>query len=162
VIRPGELVSADVWSVTLPSGETQTAAQIRELQEAAGIAGAAEKESRQLSMSLTEPGRYIVTGQTEEGESSVMLIAGLSALESRTEMLPIGQLQALGVGVTRGDAASGSQDSADAEAMVAGQLSASELEKKQKWWRWLLLSGLGCLVLESLWAAAIERRQAVA
>lgn len=160
VIRPGELVSAEDWAVTFPGGEIQTAAETRELLEAAGVSGAAEKEARQLTISLNEPGRYTVTGQTETGEYSVMLIAGLGALESRTEMLPIGQLQALGVGVTSGDAASEREDNADEDAATAGQLSASELEKKQKWWRWLLLSGLGCLVLESLWAAAIERRQA--
>ena len=95
----------------------------------------------------------------EEGEYSVSLIAGLAAAESRTEMLPVGQLQVLGIGVeTEVDGQLETNARTDEETDL-GQLSASELEKKQKWWRWLLLAGLGCLIVESLWASAIERRQ---
>ena len=99
-----------------------------------------------------------MTGKTEDDEdSSVVLIAGLAASESRTEMLPIGQLQVLGIGVESGADESGGSDTIN-EQIAKGQLSASELEEKQKWWRWLLLAGLGCLVLESLWASVLEAK----
>jgi hypothetical protein len=149
VIRPGQLVSSDDWTVTLPNGDIQSAADLVENDTAADNA----------AITLAEPGRYTVTGKTEDGEYSVSLIAGLAAIESRTEMLPVGQLQVLGIGV---DSPVEGQldDVAATDVAKAGQLNASALEKKQKWWRWLLLAGLGCLLLESLWASAIERRSA--
>ncbi|MEZ6128265.1 MAG: BatA domain-containing protein [Planctomycetaceae bacterium] len=151
VIRPGQLVSSDNWTVTFPDGEVLSAADVAE----------SHATDADATIVLTEPGRYIVNGKTDDGDYSVSLIAGLAAIESRTEMLPVGQLQVLGIGV---DSPSEGQleDAASADTNKVGQLNASELEKKQKWWRWLLLAGLGCLLLESLWASVIERRRATA
>ncbi|APZ95779.1 BatA domain-containing protein [Fuerstiella marisgermanici] len=154
VIRPGQLVSSDDWSISFPNGTETTAAAV----SAAAAEGSTSSES---TVVLNEPGRYTITGKADDGEYNVSLIAGLGAAESRTEMLPIGQLQVLGIGV---EPASGEQlamNAGDSDDAPPGQLSANELEKQQKWWRWLLLSGLGCLLLESLWASAIERRSTI-
>ncbi len=169
VIRPGELVSSEEWTVTLPDGT-----KVRWDQPQSGSTGSAglvndkngvELPSRprpaneQGTITLDQPGRFVVTGKMEDGEYSVSLIAGLAAAESRTEMLPLGQLQVLGIGVESDVEGQLETDDSDAEEPATGQLSANDLERKQKWWRWLLLAGLGCLVLESLWASAIERRR---
>ena len=50
-----------------------------------------------------------------------------------------------------------SQSSADPA--IAAQLDATELESRQKFWRWLLLAGLCCLILESIVAYTLEKRQ---
>ncbi len=151
IIRPGEVVSSKEWSIKLPNGESLSAAEAAEDKDTVDVQAA--------TFTLKQPGRYTVTGVNEEGEYSVSLIAGLAAAESRTEMLPVGQLQVLGIGVeTEVDGQLETNARTDEETDL-GQLSASELEKKQKWWRWLLLAGLGCLIVESLWASAIERRQ---
>ena len=93
VIRPGELVSSKNWTMSLPNGSSQTSADVvTEL-------GADADAGQSATVTLKEPGRYTVTGTTEDGEYSVSLIAGLSTAESRTEMLPVGQLQVLGIGV---------------------------------------------------------------
>ena len=87
------------------------------------------------------------------------LIAGIASSESRTEKLPVGQLQVLGIGVESVE--DGQSDNTDERADTAnGQLSATELEKQQRWWRWALLAGLALLIIESLWASSIEKRQA--
>ncbi|MEQ9406391.1 MAG: BatA domain-containing protein [Fuerstiella sp.] len=180
VVRPAELVSSDQWTVTLPDGsrlswdddpqEDAAAAAAGLLPSAGTVARTIESTGASVSISkeeraaetvvtLKQPGRYMVTGQTEDGEQRVSLIAGLATSESNTEMLPIGQLQVLGIGVEApADPQSETSPLADPEQPL-GQLSAGELERKQKWWRWLLLAGLGCLAAESLWASAIQRRQ---
>ena len=145
-------MSSAEWSVTLPGGETTS---VDDVQSPEGV----EVDPMAATLMLQTPGRYSVVGKRDEGDDYlVTLIAGLPASESRTEMLPVGQLQVLGIGVESdlqpADGAVNLEDDAS-----KGQLSASDLEEKQKWWRWLLLAGLGCLVLESLWASAIERRQ---
>jgi hypothetical protein len=150
VIRPGELVSSVEWTVIAPDGEATTASD---------VSAADESDLMSTTFTLNGPGRYTVTGRTEANEDySVTLIAILAAAESRTEVLPVGQLQLLGVGVE--SVAAPNVDVGDADREKSnGQLSANDLEEKQKWWRWLLLAGLGCLAVESLWASAIEKRQ---
>ncbi|MDG1895463.1 MAG: BatA domain-containing protein [Fuerstiella sp.] len=172
VIRPGQLVSSEEWAVTAPDGTSVRWDQSpSERTVAAGLVndGGDDDPSPQAptrpangqnTVTLDQPGRFTVTGKTDDGEYSVSLIAGLSASESRTEMLPLGQLQVLGIGVKSDVEAQLEAENSSAEEINKGQLSANDLERKQKWWRWLLLAGLGCLVLESVWASAIERRQA--
>ena len=146
-------MSSQNWTMSLPNGSAQTSADV------VAKEGADADASQSATVTLKAPGRYTITGTTEDGEYAVSLIAGLSATESRTEMLPVGQLQVLGIGVESNNDGQSEPDDATDETK-AGQLSASDLEKKQKWWRWLLLAGLGCLVVESIWASLIERRQA--
>lgn len=174
VIRPGDLVSAAEWSLTFPDGSVHRSDQERSqtddqadasvnAQDGGSIppASAPEPAHRSGTVMLDQPGRYIVTGKQEEGEYSVALIAGLAATESRTEMLPVGQLQVLGIGVESDVEGQSTADEQLKDKSRTGQLSAGELERRQKWWRWLLLAGLGCLVVESLWASAIERRRSI-
>jgi len=145
-------VSAQNWTMRLPDGSSQTSADVVTSQQSAVDA------AQSATVTLKEPGRYTITGTSSAGEYSVSLIAGLSAAESRTEMLPVGQLQVLGIGVeTIDDAQSDSNNGTDET--KSKQLSATDLEKKQQWWRWLLLAGLGCLLVESIWASMIQRRQ---
>ena len=157
VIRPGELVSSGEWTLQFPSGESRSSGEAMAAAVATGSATQDTPES--TTVILDQPGRYTVTGTTEDGEYSVSLIAGLAASESRTEMLPVGQLQVLGIGVDTDVDGQLETDSETTDDPAKGQLSSSDLEKKQQWWRWFLLAGLGCLALESLWASAIERRQ---
>ena len=171
VIRPGELVSAEEWTVTFPDGtkvwwnqpisDNAQSVDLVSDKDDGVMPSRPRVANEQGTITLDQPGRFTVTGTTEDGEYSVSLIAGLAAAESRTETLPLGQLQVLGIGVESDDEAQLETDDSLTEETATGQLSANDLERKQKWWRWLLLAGLGCLVLESLWASAIERRQAV-
>ncbi|MCP4174089.1 MAG: VWA domain-containing protein [Fuerstiella sp.] len=169
VIRPGELISSEEWTVTCPDGtEVRWDQPLPGSDEAVGSSDAGNNGDLssqprpgkgQDTVTLGQPGRFVVTGKTEDGEYSVSLIAGLATSESRTEMLPLGQLQVLGIGVESDVEAQLETDNRAADEANRGQLSANDLEHRQKWWRWLLLAGLGCLVLESLWASAIEKRQ---
>ncbi len=160
VVRPGELVSSADWSIQFPDKSTQTAAEIATLASEASGATSDSSDLQAVTVKLYEPGRYIITGKSEGEEFSVLMIAGLAASESQTEMLPVGQLQVLGIGVeSETNELPGELIGAEKE-LANGQLSSNELERRQKWWRWLLLAGLACLIVESLWASAIERRRA--
>ena len=120
-------------------------------------ANEAESTSVVKSVVLDEPGRWTLSSEYTDGPQSVSLLVTVAASESRTEPLPAGQLQALGmspdIAIVR-DAAQLSNDPA-----LAAQLDAAELESRQKFWRWLLLAGLGCLALEGIISYAIEKRQ---
>ena len=92
------------------------------------------------------------------------MIVGLPLTESRTDPLPLGQLQALGLEADASDGtllSAGDTANDEFDPVAASQLTSSELESRQKLWRWLLLAGLGCLMLESLVSGGIERRQSV-
>ena len=151
-IYPDELVATAIWTVTTPSGEIISSDSASSQEE-----GGEEDNEKSGDVRLTEPGRYTISGESEDGTpAEVLLIASLPLSESRTEPLPIGQLEVLGVGVQ-----SDSVDEAEAAAdpAIAGQLKSAELEDRQKWWRLFLLAGLILLLVESFWAAAIEKRQ---
>ena len=81
----------------------------------------------------------------------------VAASESRTDPLPAGQLQALGmspdVAVVR-DATQPRTNPA-----LAAQLDATDLESRQRFWQWLLLGGLACLALEGIYSYVLEKRQ---
>ena len=81
----------------------------------------------------------------------------VAASESRTEPLPAGQLQALGMSPDIAKVRDAAQPSDDPD--LAAQLDAAELESRQKFWRWLLLAGLGCLALEGIVSYVLEKRQ---
>lgn len=178
-IVPSELLGSDDWTVTLPNREQLTAESVRQRQSPGasvteqkapaaaespaegGGSGAAEGsgtvETENPGLLLDQPGRYVLTGRTADGDKSLNLIAGLSSQETRTDPLPVGQLQALGLDA---DVAKDTVPASAAEtAAIASQLNSSELESRQKFWRWLLLAGLGCLMLEGLLAGSLERRQ---
>ena len=109
------------------------------------------------SVVLDEPGRWTLSSENTDGPQSVSLLVTVAASESRTEPLPAGQLQALGMSPEIAKVRDASQPSDDPA--LAAQLDAVELESRQKFWRWLLLAGLGCLALEGLVSYALEKRQ---
>jgi len=121
---------------------------------------AADQASQVATILLNEPGRWILTEETSEGPKSSSLLVTVAASESRTEPLPEGQLQALGmapdVAVVR------TNDIEKQAADGSAEMDAQELESQQKYWRYLLLAGMACLMLESAMAAAAERSQAAA
>lgn len=146
-VRPGLLISTTDWTLTGPDELKITNEDLADAQDA---------DSDPVVL-LKTPGRYLIEGTDPDGSvRSLALIAGVPAAESRTEMLPVGQLQALGIGVdsSLADGPTG----ADSDESETGQLSASELEDRQKWWRRMLLAGLACLALEAVWARRLERR----
>ncbi|MCR9199038.1 MAG: BatA domain-containing protein [Planctomycetaceae bacterium] len=148
-IRPGTLVSAARWTLTGPDERTLTTDELRDEQN----------PDDEPVVQLQTPGRYLLEGVAEDGsEQSLVLIAGIAASESQTETLPIGQLQALRIGVESNLPGSEATDSEDETA--TGQLSANELEDRQKWWRRMLLAGLACLALEAVWARRLEQKAA--
>ncbi len=105
---------------------------------------------------LDQPGHWTLTSETENGTKTLSLLVTVAASESRTEPLPAGQLQALGMSA---DIASVTSSMAEAKTPAEeSQLDARELESRQKFWRWLLVAGLACLIVESLYASWIERR----
>lgn len=159
VIRPNRLLESEDWKIVFPDGTKSTSAEIA----AATSEGASEaneivlnSQSEPPSVLLSTPGRYLLTAGPEDAERQVTVIANVASSESRTEALPLGQLEALGIGVTL---TGGDREIPDEEQLA--KLNSSELENRQKIWRWMLLAGLGCLFIESVWAAALERRQAV-
>lgn len=157
-IRPKELTGTDNWKLAFPNGMEVTSEDTSETggttESPTSVIGSEPPSTK--AVKLTEPGRYVLTATTAEGDTTAMLIASLAPSESRTEQLPAGQLQVLGIGVQTDDEITAESLDQDGR---SPQMSSSELEKAQKWWRWLLVSGMACLVLESLWSAAIDRRQ---
>ena len=138
-----ELTQEKQWRLQRPDGTT-----------------AADQSLQDATILLNEPGRWILTEETPDGPRASSLLVTVAASESRTEPLPEGQLQALGmapdVAVVR---------TSDAEKQTTdnnAEMDAQELESQQKYWRYLLLAGMACLLLESALAAATERKQAAA
>ncbi len=93
-----------------------------------------------------------MTGETTEGPKSISLLVTVAASESRTEPLPVGQLQALGMSadVVKTKVVT---NEAEEDPTRLAQMDAIELETQQKYWRWFLLGGLACLALEAMISA---------
>jgi len=162
-INPQELSGTDQWTLTRPDGTTGGA---REYFATAVPSGTPLSENEATAekapvstVILDEPGRWTLTGDAGNGPKSISLLVTVAASESRTEPLPGGQLQALGMSPTVAsvkDAATKESDSA-----AAAHLDAGELESQQKFWRWLLLAGLGMLAVEAIVSFVLERRQQI-
>lgn len=169
-INPAELIGADRWTLTLPDGtfrspESASKEVPAESQSATTTADlSAGQEPSKIApgpkVLLDIPGRWTLTGETAEGPKSMSLLVSVAAAESRTEPLPIGQLQALGMAAdmvkTRTDT-----PSADNDPAKLAQMDAVELETQQKYWRWFLLAGLVGLASEAIISALLEQRQRV-
>lgn len=159
---PAELLGSDNWSIALPDETTLSAADVRPAAGAsaagAAAAAAAGATATPAAVLLEQPGRYTLTGRLPAGDRVLTLIVGLPAQETRTDPLPVGQLQALGLPAELPpDAVADSAAADSSDKLTADQLNSSELESRQKFWRWLLLAGLACLLLETLWAGRLER-----
>ena len=134
-LDPSEFFLSDTWSAEFPDGST--------LQSTSQDA---------MSLTITQPGRYLLRSNDADASAPMTLLAEVDPDESRTAPLPEGQLYSLGLaGHARGDSAKSNSPPA--------RTPAEQLESQQKYWRWCLLAGLGCLALEALLASAIERRQ---
>jgi hypothetical protein len=106
-------------------------------------------EGARLDSPLRQPGFYRLIGAesaTESAEPASVLAVNLPVEESRTEPLRADVLESLGVRLA-GDAVAGGPSAERSE-----QMARSELESRQKLWRWLLAAALGVLLLETLLA----------
>jgi hypothetical protein len=135
------LTSSQQWQLRRPDG-TATA----------------DQSSSITAVVLDEPGRWTLSEETQEGTKISSLLVTVAASESRTEPLPEGQLQAMGLAPDV--ALVSTDDKSQQPAVNAAELDAQELESQQKYWRYLLLAGMACLLLESLLAAFFEKQQA--
>jgi hypothetical protein len=104
------------------------------------------------SLSITDqPGIYRVTAGTDEQRFAV----NLASAESNTAPLELEQLEQLGVksaaSLTRAQRLDRERQERD-----------TELESRQKLWRWLLVGALGVLVVETFWAGRAARQIAQA
>ncbi len=93
-----------------------------------------------------QPGIYEVTGGGEPQRFAV----NLSAAESNTAPLELEQLEQLGV-------KTGSGLSRAEQLKRIRQQRDTELESRQKIWRWLLVAALGILIFETFWAGRAAR-----
>jgi len=141
---PAELVGSADWQMRLPDGTTLDSQDQVDSHDATAF------------FTINQPGRYAVQSHSEEKPPVVTVLAEIHPDESRTATLPAGQLYALGL---TGNDTSTSTDNSVLQASVSRQATAAQLESRQKYWRWFLLAGLGCLVVEALLGAVIHRRQ---
>ena len=158
-ITPAELTGNNVWTLTRPDGTPYAPDPVTVAPDArTSLAETnAEKVAAVKSVVLDEPGRWTLSSENNEGPQSISLLVTVAASESRTEPLPAGQLQALGMSPDIAKVRDAAQPSDDPD--LAAQLDAAELESRQKFWRWLLLAGLGCLALEGIVSYVLEKRQ---
>lgn len=155
-IDPHELSGVDEWTLTHPDGSVQNPSPTTALKSEDTQTETPVPDSL-TTVVLDEPGRWSLEWESDDGPQSKSLLVTVAASESRTEPLPAGQLQALGLSSDVAEVKVAATEEID-EAKAA-QLDARELESQQKFWRWLLLAGLACLISESIWASIIERWQ---
>lgn len=167
-IYPQELTNVAGWNLTLPDGSVRTAssrpsrAEEERTDESTPVELTADVSDPAAgeSVVLDVPGRWALSWGTQEGPRVMSLLVTVPASESRTEPLPLGQLQALGMSSDVAAAAPGATGEKN-DPRTTAQLDARELESQQKFWRWLLVAGLSCLALEGILAFAIERRHSI-
>ncbi len=95
-----------------------------------------------------QPGLYQITTE-DRSETTHQFAVNLDINESKTALMPVEQLEALGVKLIQTDQATEKEiNSAD----IQRQALVRELEQKQKLWRWLILGALALLGLETLLA----------
>jgi hypothetical protein len=104
------------------------------------------KPAERAFVQTTEPGVYRLTGLADEQRFAV----NLAAAESNTAPLELEQFDRLGVRtaqtMSRGERLDRIRQQRD-----------TELEGRQKIWRWLLAFALGVLIVETVWAGRAAR-----
>jgi len=138
-ISPAALIGSDTWSIRYPDGSSTSSA-----------------ETPEHRLRISEPGHFLLQGADGDGSSTVSLLAEVDPNESRTAPLPDGQLYSLGLA---GQDTEPTNTESDVTAQNSQQLTSEQIELQQKYWRWFLLAGLACLVLETVLASVIHRRQ---
>lgn len=155
-ISPAILMGHDAWKLLRPNGELLVMAPVTVPPDSNNTAEVSSPTPAQTSIVLDEPGRWSLKSETADAAEPISLLVNVAASESRTEPLPTGQLQALGMSP---DIAVVRNTSGQPDATRTAQLDAAELEAGQKFWRWLLLAGLGCLALDSIVSFVLEQRR---
>jgi len=158
-INPAELTGNETWTLLRPNGNAYVADLVAEQQtpKVVDVESKPEAVSLAKTIILDEPGCWTLSSQNADGPQSVSLLVTVAASESRTEPLPAGQLQALGMSPDIAIVRNETQD--ESNPALAAQLDATELESRQKFWQWLLLGGLACLALEGIYSYILEKRQ---
>lgn len=98
---------------------------------------------------MAEPGIY----EVKRGDTVERLVVNLEPAEVRTTVMEAEQLEAVGVPMVR------SEEEVRLEESRAEQLSFSEMESRQKVWKWLILLAVGVVVVETWLAARGNRPQ---
>lgn len=101
--------------------------------------------SPSASSVLTEPGIYRFAWTDRDGPRTASIAANLDPLESRTDSLGLDEIRALGVPLP---------DVVEARLTTdeKRQLLARELESRQRFWQWIILTGIVLLLIET-WLA---------
>ncbi len=158
-INPAELTGNETWTLLRPGGKTYVTDPALEVQAPKIDESESRPEATSVAQTvvLDEPGRWTLNSQNTEGQQSVSLLVTVAASESRTEPLPAGQLQALGMSPDIAVVRNTTQP--ETNPALEAQMDASELESRQKFWQWLLLAGLVCLAMEGIYSYVLEKRQ---
>ena len=98
----------------------------------------------------TLPGTYTIASAAGAPRFTV----NLSASESKTELMPVSQLEAVGVKLATDTVQPTEEEAAETQR----QLQAQELESRQKFWRWLILATLVVLLLETWLAGSMAKK----
>lgn len=101
-----------------------------------------------LSCQFPAPGRYTLS----LGEETCTIAVNIARTESLVSPLPVEKLEALGIRLHQ-------PVDADTEAATMKKLGENQIEARQGLWKWLLVSALGLLVVESLLAGRKTRTQ---
>ena len=96
-----------------------------------------------------QPGVYTAVS----GALTQRFAVNLDPLESKTAPLPVEELEHLGLPVTRADGKTAVQ-----AVEAKRQLANTELEGRQKLWRWLIAGALVFVTLETLLAGWLAKR----
>lgn len=138
--RVGDVVSVSSLTATAHSAATVTLPDHSQLTLAAG----------ETNFSRTDlPGIYTVT----TGQTTARFVVNLDPSESRTVPLPVDELERLGVPLAR------TPVEVRSETERKARLQNSELENRQKLWRWFIL-GTVVVVLTETWVAGRAARRA--
>ena len=160
-IVPTEMMDGSQWTLVAPDGTTSSSSNLK-TPSAETLTPDGNREAgadkTPAAIVLDTPGRWRLSSEAPEGPQSMDLLVTVAASESRTAPLPRGQLQAMGLSAAKVSDADGAPVNPD----TASQLDATELESRQKFWRYFLIAGMSCLLLESVLTGLLEKRQQVA
>ena len=107
--------------------------------------------ARDAAFTPDQPGIYTIASAQPPRRFAV----NLSAEESRTAPMPVEELERLGLSLKRAEPNVGKQ------AEAKRHLLNTELENRQKLWRWLVVAALAVLLVETWLAGWLTRRVAV-
>ena len=107
------------------------------------------KLSSETPVIFEEPGIYYFADSAQglEAGEGLQIAVNLDPEESRTDPVPIERLEASGIALATNSVLI--EESHEERRSRQRQLMNQELESRQKMWRWLLMSAIGILLLES-------------